>query len=245
MREVYAERLFRSIMCTLCALLFVINSRGPQRASAEGVFSPPGADEPPAGAQISELDRRLIAQRPELDPASWELALYGRGSEPLEDEPVTVRVEGVSVDQRIAEPLRAMLSDARSQGLHVYLSCGYTDRAAQEHICRRCAERYGETAALAITGRPDENEHRSGLAVDIADRWYEDKDESIADTELFAWLSEHCCEYGFILRYPEGKKELTGHVFEPWHFRYVGVEAARFMTANGLTLEEFLELYRY
>ena len=240
-----AGKLFCSALCTLCALLFLINFRGPQRASAEGAYYTAGAEEAPGDAQPGELDRRLLAQLPQLDPTSWELALYGRGRSADGLEVTTVRVEGVSVDERIAEPLGRMLSDARSQGVGVYLSCGYTDRAAQEHICRRCAERYGETAALSITGRPDENEHRSGLAVDITDRWYEDKDESIARTETYLWLSMHCGEYGFILRYPEGKKSVTGHVFEPWHFRYVGVEAAEFMAANDLCLEEFLELYKY
>ena len=70
------------------------------------------------------------------------------------------------------------------------------------------------------------------------------KDSSLEETELFEWLTLHCHEYGFVLRYPKDKKSVTGRVYQPWHFRYVGVEAARFMRDNHLTLEEFLDLYR-
>ena len=109
---------------------------------------------------------------------------------------------------------------------------------------RRAAAKYGETTAQTIVGRPSESEHRSGLAVDITDRYYEEKDSYLENTELFTWLKMHCFEYGFILRYPKDKKAVTGYVYEPWHFRYVGAEAAAFITENDLTLEEFLDLYR-
>ncbi len=234
---------FRVLMCTLCALLFVFNARGAQHASAEGAAAAP--DEPaPSAAQLSAAYRRMRALRPELDVTDWELALYGPGR-PVGDAAVeTTRVAGVSVDLRIAPALRSLIGAARDKGLSVYLSCGYTDPVAAEHIYRRTVERVGEFRARALIDRPGENEHQSGLAVDITDRYYETKDSSIASTELFTWLKMHSCEYGFVLRYPEGKKAVTGHVFEPWHFRYVGVEAAMFMAENDLTLEEFLDLYR-
>ena len=237
------QRLFRAIFCALCALLFVLNARGPQHAAAEG--TPPPADTPqPSAAAVSAAYRRLRESRPELEVGEWPLQLYGFGRAVREEPEETVRVGGVPVDARIAEPLRAMIADARAAGLRVYLSCGYTDAAAQEHIYRRTAAKYGEFTAQTIVDRPSESEHRSGLAVDIADRYYEEKDSSLENTELFTWLKMHCCEYGFILRYPKDRKSVTGHVYEPWHFRYVGVEAATFMTENRLTLEEFLDLYK-
>ncbi len=239
----FPKRFFRAAMCTLCALLFVLNSRGPQRASAED--APSAAPTPPqSAAAVSAAYRRLSESKPELDADAWPLLLYGFGRPVREEPEETVRVGGVPVDARIADELRAMIADARSAGLSVYLSCGYTDAAAQEHIYRRAAAKYGEFTAQTIVGRPGESEHRSGLAVDIADRYYEEKDSSLENTELFTWLQMHCCEYGFILRYPKDRKAITGYVYEPWHFRYVGVEAASFMTENALTLEEFLDLYR-
>ena len=68
--------------------------------------------------------------------------------------------------------------------------------------------------------------------------------ETLADTELSVWMAAHCAEYGFILRYPKDKTDITGVMFEPWHFRYVGKEAAAYITEKGLTLEEFAVLYK-
>ena len=237
-----AKAIFRTLMCSFCALIFVLNSRGPLPVEAEGgELSPPSPT--PRAAYVPAAYRRLLADRPPLDIDSWEYALYGPGH-PVESEPAqTVRVCGVPVDARIAPALREMIAAARAQGFGVYLSSGYTDAAAQEHVYRRAVEKYGEFPAQSIVGRPDESEHRSGLCCDILDGYYEEKDESLANTELFQWLRMHSSEYGFILRYPEGKKSVTGFVFEPWHFRYVGVEAAEFMTDNRLTLEEFRALY--
>ena len=87
---------------------------------------------------------------------------------------------------------------------------------------------------------PGASEHQTGLAVDITDRYYEIKDSSIENTETFKWLKEHCAEYGFILRFPKGKEDITQVVFEPWHFRYVGKQAAAEIMAAGITLEEYL-----
>lgn len=237
------KRLFRALMCTLCALMLLFNFRAPQSVAAESVPEETSAPAQSA-AEVSAAYRRLCAARPEIDPGDWPYALCGAGRPVTGAEPETVRVGGVPVDARIADELRAMIAQARSAGLRVYLSCGYTDAAAQTHIYRRTAAKYGETTAQTIVGLPNESEHRSGLAVDIADRYYEEKDSSLENTELFEWLELHCWEYGFVLRYPKDKKTVTGHVYEPWHFRYVGKEAAAFMTSNGLTLEEFLDLYR-
>ena len=229
-------------MCTLCALLFVLNSRGAQHAAADAAAE---ALPEPSASQISASYRRLCETKPDVDISSWQFSLFTRGRPVLQEPPSTVRVGGVPVDARIADDLSQMISDARTKGLKVYLSCGYTDAAAQEHIYSRAAEKYGEFRALSIVGRPEESEHRSGLAVDITDRYYEEKDASLENTELFAWLQMHSAEYGFILRYPKDKKAVTGMIYQPWHFRYVGVEAARFMNENGLSLEEFLDLYRF
>lgn len=237
------QRLFRAAMCTLCALIFVLNSRGPQRAEAEDAAKA-AVTPPPNAAAVSAAYRRLSESKPDLEVGVWPLLLYGSGR-PVKEEPAeTVRVGGVPVDARIADALRAMIADARAAGLSVYLSCGYTDAAAQTHIYRRTAAKYGAETAQTIVGLPAENEHRSGLAVDIADRYYEEKDSGLENTELFAWLKMHCHEYGFILRYPKDRKAITGYVYEPWHFRYVGTAAAAFMAEHALTLEEFLDLYR-
>ena len=87
---------------------------------------------------------------------------------------------------------------------------------------------------------PGTSEHQTGLALDITDRYYEMKDASLANTALFQWMSAHCHEYGFIVRYPEDKQDITKIIYEPWHWRYVGVDAAKEMKASGQCLEEYL-----
>jgi LAS superfamily LD-carboxypeptidase LdcB len=107
-------------------------------------------------------------------------------------------------------------------------------------------EQYGgnEAVAATIVAPPGTSEHQTGLCCDIADQFYSVKDSSLEDTALFKWMNEHCAEYGFILRYPKDKEDVTGIIYEPWHFRYVGVEAAQYMKENNLCLEEFVLLYQ-
>ena len=93
--------------------------------------------------------------------------------------------------------------------------------------------------AAEIVAIPGTSEHQLGLSCDIVDQWYDYMNESLENAPLLIWMKEHCKEYGFILRYPKDKTEVTGIMFEPWHFRYVGVDAATYIMDNGLCLEEF------
>ena len=97
-----------------------------------------------------------------------------------------------------------------------------------------------KTTAQAVTV-PGASEHQIGLALDIICDSYSTLDAGFGDTEAGQWLAEHSCEYGFILRYPEGKEYITSIEYEPWHFRYVGKEAATQITKEEITLEEFVE----
>ena len=103
--------------------------------------------------------------------------------------------------------------------------------------------REAEELAADEVARPGTSEHQLGLAADITDQYYEYKNESLENTELFKWMSAHCAEYGFIVRYPKDKEDVTGIMYEPWHFRYVGKEAAAYIMEHGLCLEEFVALY--
>ena len=94
--------------------------------------------------------------------------------------------------------------------------------------------------AAAWVARPGTSEHQAGLAVDIVDTAYQLLDKAQEDRPVQQWLMAHCAEYGFILRYPTGKSDLTGVNYEPWHYRYVGQEAAREIMDQGLCLEEYL-----
>ena len=98
---------------------------------------------------------------------------------------------------------------------------------------------YAKQLALQRVAIPGTSEHHLGLAFDIVDKRYPQK--YTGENNALVWLSEHCWEYGFIIRYPESKTKITGIMYEPWHFRYVGVELAMEMKDSGLCLEEYLD----
>lgn len=184
------------------------------------------------------------ADLPDIDISSWEYVLANAEHSIGEYTPELGEIEGQKLDQRILEPMQQFVADARAEGLSVFLSSGYRGFEEQQYLFNRKVEQYGEEKASTIVSRPGTSEHQTGLACDITDEYYELKDESLENTALYQWMSKHCQEYGFIVRYPKDKEEITGIIYEPWHFRYVGVEAATYMVEHNLCLEEFVALYQ-
>ena len=142
-----------------------------------------------------------------------------------------------------ATSLDALLAAADEAGYTITVTSAYRSREYQAKIygIRRekyIAAGYDADAAAAMTERyiapPGYSEHHTGLAVDMHSM--ASAETSFADTDEYKWLIAHAAEYGFILRYPRGKEDVTGYAFEPWHFRYVGACASKIME-NGLTLE--------
>lgn len=151
---------------------------------------------------------------------------------------------GQSVDKRIYPSLQSMFDDARAQGVYPVVSSGYRtakqqqsemDDKIQEYIDDGKSEDEARTLAATYVAQAGYSEHEAGLAIDIVAKANKSDDDTV-----WAWMKEHCAEYGFILRYPEGKEGVTGMSYEPWHFRYVGVEAAQKIMGAGITLEEYL-----
>lgn len=157
--------------------------------------------------------------------------------------PELATLERQQFDERIVDDMEAFAEAARAEGLSVLLSSGYRSYDTQSYLFRRKADEYGEAVAQTIVARPGTSEHQTGLCCDITDRYYAEKGWDLENTALYQWMSAHCQEYGFIVRFPKGKEDVTGIIYEPWHFRYVGVEAATYIMEHDLTLEEFLELY--
>ena len=154
-------------------------------------------------------------------------------------------------DARAADALEAMLTDAEAAGCKLYLVSAYRSVERQRNLFARKTQSFldegfpreeAEKQAAQWVARPGTSEHNLGLAADIVSAdWYQNNDDltgAFEETPEFAWLSRHCVEHGFVLRYPADKTDLTGVEYEPWHYRYVGVEAARYLTENGLCLEE-------
>jgi len=183
---------------------------------------------------------------PDIDISSWEYLLANADSPIGEYVPELTSLEnGQNFDSRAVEALQSFIDAARAEGLSVYLSSSYRSYSEQQYLFnRKVAQHNGDEATAAtIVARPGTSEHQTGLCCDITDRYYEVKNSSLENTELYKWMYAHCAEYGFILRYPKDKEEVTGIIYEPWHFRYVGKEAAEYIMENGLCLEEFVELY--
>ena len=127
-----------------------------------------------------------------------------------------------------------MQRDAAALGLNIYISSGFRSYASQKSIYNRYVSRDGRALADTYSARPGHSEHQTGLSIDL-----NTITQSFGNTAEGRWVAAHCHEYGFILRYPKGKTHITGYCFEPWHLRYVGVEAATKIATSGLCLEEY------
>lgn len=155
-------------------------------------------------------------------------------------------------DERIIEELLAMMQAASEDGVKLGICSPYRDFAWQEVLFNRKIKAYMnkgmsymeayKISSQAVTV-PGASEHQIGLAIDFVSDTYTTLDEGFAETSAGIWLEEHCAEYGFILRYPKGKEYITSIEFEPWHFRYVGKEAATIIMEEKLCLEEFWDKY--
>lgn len=153
-------------------------------------------------------------------------------------------------DARIVEDLAAMLTAAEAEGAHPVICSSFRTYDYQENLFENRIERAeredhlegaeAEEAAAFWVAPPGASEHQTGLAIDIVDADYLELDEGQESTATQQWLMAHCTEYGFILRYPTDKSATTGIGYEPWHYRYVGKEAASDIAESGLCLEEWL-----
>ncbi|WP_367924557.1 M15 family metallopeptidase [uncultured Ruthenibacterium sp.] len=191
------------------------------------------------------------------DPDLWSL-LLANTTHPLPEgyEPELASVgydfRGIEqfVDERVQQPLLDMLKAAEEDGVYLQVRSAYRSHENQTVLFESMkqdymAQGYTEEQAYAATKRwrnvPGTSEHETGLAADIVEVGYGGSlDESLEQTEEAKWLYENAADFGFVLRYPKDKTDITGTSFEPWHYRYVGVEDAKKIMAEGLCLEEYL-----
>lgn len=160
---------------------------------------------------------------------------------------------GYEADSRIADATKQMISAAREEDVRIIAISAFRDYEYQTDLYNNKVQRLqsekgysvekARKEAATVVAYPGTSEHQLGLALDLVDARHVKLDETQEDTAAYKWLKEHCQEYGFIVRYPNGKTDITGIIYEPWHFRYVGVEAATFIMEKGITLEEYLEDY--
>lgn len=185
----------------------------------------------------------------------WYLVLVNNKNPMDEDYEIpsfTDLQPGYSVDSRIAEAANQMLQDAKADGMKIIICSAYRSVGRQEELFNTSLQdrlnsgldywdAFAETRQSVA--EPGTSEHALGLALDLISNDYMGLDEKQQETEEAQWLAQNCHKYGFILRYPPEKTEITDIIYEPWHYRYVGVEDATKIMELGITLEEYLEEY--
>ena len=146
----------------------------------------------------------------------------------------------MQLQQECAEHLVEMFEAALDDGVTLYLKSAYRSYRTQKTMYYNRLEKNGGKDDGWVT-KPGASDHQTGLGCDVVPRSWRDKsmNEKMASDPACVWMAEHCHEFGFILRYPEDKEEITEINYEPWHMRYVGVPAATYIMQNGLCLEEF------
>ena len=201
-------------------------------------------------AHKAELSERVTRYLSDYNAA---LLVLVNQSHPLPPDyaPQLVRLDDkYLIDRRCAAELIRMIDDCRAAGNHPVLCSAYRTQEYQQElydnkIKRLLAAGYNpdDTPSLAAqsVAPPGTSEHQLGLAVDIRDEYNVYLDESQERTGTQKWLMANCTDYGFLLRYPNGSSEITGIIYEPWHYRYVGKAAAKEITERGVTLEEYLQ----
>ena len=204
--------------------------------------------EAPLRFDLSDWKYMLVNGDHSIDQYAPENLVYLNMTADETDLQTAYNPNRIAVDARIAEPLLQMALDCKAAGLPVFLSSGYRSYSEQAANFTRICQNNGITDGKDANGHyitmpAGCSEHQTGLCCDITDRYREIKNDEIFATDTFAWLRDHCADYGFILRFPTGKEDITGVMNEGWHFRYVGDEAARYIMDNGLTLEEFWQQF--
>lgn len=205
----------------------------------------------------AEESRTLLSQGAEevtFSSDDWKLILVNK-QHPIPDDyefNLGTISGSMQCDERVISPLFDMLKAARADGVNLIVCSPYRDLGRQTMLFGNKVDRYMgggmsymdayNLASQAVTV-PGSSEHQIGLAIDIITDGYSSLDEGFGETAAGKWLADNSAKYGFILRYPSGKEEITSIEYEPWHFRYVGVDAAGVITDNGLCLEEFWNLY--
>lgn len=196
-------------------------------AREKPVRTPPPTPTPTPAPTVTPVPTPAPDWPQGLDMTDWKYVIADDGDKDY-TPPKVVYFDGCRMDQRMVKDVEAMLVAARNRKILVHLASGY----------------YDAKAATAESADDCLFEHNTGLALDILSTSQVAKNDSAAKSEIGKWLAEHAAEYGFILRYPEDKEDITGHEYCAYHYRYVGKDAAMYIKEKGITLEEFIELYK-
>lgn len=209
-----------------------------------------GQEMPPQQEQLSE-------SRSSVDDAHLELITDGNCLLALVTKETTLKADYVPPDLRpvpaymypsydmqlraeALERLEALWQAAAEDGVVLHIRSAYRSYETQKWLFNDYASRHGEEEANRFSARPGQSEHQLGTAVDFGGTAVDFK-AAFAETAQGLWLAENAWRFGFAMSYPAGKEHITGYIFEPWHFRYIGINAAAEWELSGLTLIKYLE----
>lgn len=202
---------------------------------------------------IKEVDGRAVIQNP-LNTMALVNKVYALPSTYIPDDLTRPQVsfsfgsqklEKALLRKEAAVALENMFEGARKDGFELYAVSGYRSYNRQNDLFEAEVQNVGEEKAAQAVAVPGNSEHQTGLSMDISSQSAGlNLNEQFGETEEGKWLAQNAHKYGFILRYPKGKEKITGYMYEPWHFRYVGKEAAAEIYKNNWTLEEYFEVVK-
>lgn len=195
--------------------------------------------------EVSELERI------DRDPSVETLVNkeYHLTENDIPDDLVTVEVDTVfdneeanSLREVAANALEEMFAAAAEDGYKLYARSGYRSYQTQVWVFENNVDKHGEEKAATFSARPGQSEHQTGLVMDVTS---ENVDfqliEEFGETDEGIWVAENAHHFGYIVRYPKGKEDITQYIYEPWHLRYIGKDLAELVYDSGLTYEEFIE----
>lgn len=170
------------------------------------------------------------------------------GEDYTPDDLVTVSVptilENPEVNQlreAASTALTSLFAAAEEEGLFLFARSGFRSYNTQVHLFNGYAEKHGEEAANTYSAKPGFSEHQTGLVMDVTSESVQFQlTEQFGETPEGKWIAENAHQFGFIIRYPQGKEDITGYIYEPWHLRYLGKDVAKEVFESNVTYEEFL-----
>lgn len=228
-------------------------STPPSTAPSESSTPSAPPSEPAAPVETSEpaddgFDKTLHSTD---DPSSiWVVSNKARPLDPIDYAPSDLvypdlpNVNGQPVRAVMVDALEQLFDSAHDAGFDLAIQSAYRSYGTQKSIYDRLVAANGRAAADSDTARPGHSEHQTGLTVDLATIPADcTLQQCFGDTAAGQWLAKNAWKYGFLLRYPADKEQITGYIYEPWHFRYIGTKLAEEMHREGVTtLEEFFDL---
>lgn len=222
-------------------VLYRINAPSASTKTSSAVSSASNSASSVVSSTVSPGSDRNAAQEKAPLRADWRLIVVNRQS-PLPANftvVLTKRSDGFRVDARIEPELEEMFVAALQDDVTLKICSAYRGVSQQGGLYH--PERYASGSPVSVQPA-GESEHHTGLALDIVTPTYQSLDKGFTKTPAYAWLTKNAWKYGFVLRYPKDKEPVTGVIFEPWHFRYVGKEYAKAIYVKQLCLEEYRQI---